>query len=208
MTVLTPDFYRREKVLPIARELIGKVLYTHIGNRITAGVITETEAYAGIMDRASHAYGGRLTGRTSVMYEPGGIAYIYLCYGIHSLFNVVTGPAGIPHAVLIRSVVPFEGLALMQKRRNTQKQNLHPFTGPAKVAQALGLHYRMTGENLSGNRVWIEDRNLPIPHSLIRSTPRIGVDYAGSDALLPYRFMIENIDTFTPWKSFTSDFYP
>lgn len=208
MALLTPDFYLGEEVLRIARELIGKVLFTHFGKQVTAGIITETEAYGGIIDRASHAYGGRHTGRTSVMYEPGGIAYIYLCYGIHSLFNVVTGPAGLPHAVLIRSVVPFENAATMLRRRKIKSPRLHHFTGPAKVSQALGLHYRMTGESLYGNKIWIEDRNLPIPHAQILSTPRIGVDYAGSDALLPYRFVIENIGTFTPWKSFTSDFYP
>ncbi len=114
--VLGNDFYQRPDVLGIARELIGKVLVANINGERTTGIITETEAYAGITDRASHAWNDRRTPRTEIMYGAGGHAYVYLCYGIHSLFNVVTNTIGIPHAVLIRAICPIEGLETMLMR--------------------------------------------------------------------------------------------
>src|SRR6187401_2200797 len=107
---LDDSFYVREDVVQISRELLGKVLVTRMGNKITSGIITETEAYNGIIDKASHAYNNRRTKRTEIMYHVGGTAYIYLCYGIHSLFNVVTNEKDIPDAVLVRSIIPDRGL--------------------------------------------------------------------------------------------------
>src|SRR5687768_3703218 len=118
MAKLEQDFYLNPDVTAVARLLIGKVLFTGSGGKITAGIITETEAYNGIADRASHAYGGRRTNRTEIMYCRGGTSYVYLCYGIHSLFNVVTNEEGTPHAVLIRSIFPYEGEKTILKRRN------------------------------------------------------------------------------------------
>jgi DNA-3-methyladenine glycosylase len=190
---LKESFYVREDVVQISRELLGKVLVTRFGNKITSGIITETEAYNGITDKASHAYNNRRTARTEIMYQKGGMAYVYLCYGIHSLFNVVTNKENIPHAVLIRAVAPEKGIKTMLNRRGTTTAGKKTFSGPGSVSQALGIHYSHTGENLSGNKIWIEDGGYDIAPKKIKTSPRIGVDYAGKDALLPYRFFIDAV---------------
>ena len=188
---LPESFYTRNNVVQISRELLGKVLCTDFGGKITAGVITETEAYEGITDRASHAFNNRRTKRTEIMYNKGGTAYVYLCYGIHSLFNVVTNKENIPHAVLVRAIHPLEGIDVMLKRRNSKLHGKSFTAGPGTVAQALGIHFSHSGESLLGNKIWIEDRGIKITSSRIQISKRIGVDYAGNDALLPYRFVIE-----------------
>jgi DNA-3-methyladenine glycosylase len=186
---LKKSFYLRPDVVAIARELLGKVLFSRVDGEVTAGIITETEAYNGIIDRASHAYGDRRTMRTEIMYAEGGSAYIYLCYGIHSLFNVVTNVKNVPHAVLIRSILPYKNEKLMLQRRGSEKYNKGIFTGPGKVCQALALHYSMSGTSLLGNVIWIEDKGISYNDESVMVTARIGVDYAGNDALLPYRFV-------------------
>ena len=182
-------FYRRGDVVLVSRELLGKVLCTRIGGAVTKAVITETEAYAGVGDRASHAYGGRRTQRTEPMFSEGGRAYVYLCYGIHHLFNVVTAEAGTPHAVLVRAGKPFEGLALMKRRRGGKATDKTLLAGPGSLAQALGITTRLTAESLLGSRIWIEDHGIVIDDGAVTAGPRIGVDYAGEDALRPYRFV-------------------
>ena len=107
----------RKDVVGIARELLGKVVCTRIDGELTTALITETEAYAGVTDKASHAYGDRRTKRTEPMYSTGGVAYVYLCYGIHHLFNVVTNKKDVPHAILVRSGKPLSGIKLMLERR-------------------------------------------------------------------------------------------
>jgi len=175
----------------MARSFLGKVLVTHISGQQTSGIITETEAYAGIHDRASHAYGNRNTSRTAPMYLDGGIAYVYLIYGIYSLFNIVTAPAGTPHAILIRAIFPLEGKDKMMKRRKTQ--HLAGLAdGPGKLSISMGIHYSDSGEDLQGNRIWIEDRGIVPAESEITAGPRIGVDYAGEDAFLSYRFLLKD----------------
>ena len=186
---LSKDYYTGNDVVKIARDLIGKVLFTNLGNEICAGVITETEAYNGSIDRASHAFNNRKTERTRVMFLEGGVAYVYLCYGIHSLFNVVTGSADVPHAVLIRAIKPVKGIPVMMKRRNVEVYRITDFSGPGKVAQALGIATKHTGESLEGKKIWIEDQGIIIRKKDLVVSPRIGVDYAGEDALLPYRFL-------------------
>ncbi len=185
------SFYSRGDVLIIARELLGKRIVTDINGIITSGVITESEAYNGVNDKASHAFGDRRTKRTETMYRQGGIAYIYLCYGIHSLFNVVTNVAGTPHAVLIRAIMPEFGKEAMADRIGrpiTDKEG----TGPGKVTKLLALKFTDDKADLiNGNKVWIENTKIEIPDEIIKVTKRIGVDYAGDDALLPYRFLIE-----------------
>lgn len=193
MAKLKQEFYLNPNVIEVARQLLGKVLFTGIDGKITAGIITETEAYNGIIDRASHAFGGRRTERTEIMYGKGGISYVYLCYGIHSLFNVVTNKEGIPHAVLVRSIFPYEGEKIILKRRNAGKIQAGLFKGPGKVANALGIHYSQSGTSLLGNKIWIEDRGIQLKDENITITPRIGVEYAGKDALLPYRFELRQI---------------
>jgi DNA-3-methyladenine glycosylase len=191
-TKLNASFYARTDVVRLSRTLLGKVLCTRLDGRLTEAVITETEAYAGVTDKASHAYGGRCTPRTEVMYREGGTAYIYLCYGMYSLFNVVTNVQDVPHAVLIRGAVPLTGLEVMLERMKKSKAAPGLLSGPGKLSKALGLHYSLTGASLLGDQIWIEDRGIKIPARAISITPRIGIDYAGDDAALPYRFVVED----------------
>jgi len=198
--ILPETFYQRDDVVQIARELLGKYLVTNFNGEYSAGMIIETEAYAGVTDRASHAWGGRLTNRTEVMYRNGGIAYIYLCYGMHSLFNIVTNKDGTPHAILIRGIRPAEGLDIMLQRSNRLIMNKDFGSGPGKVSKIMGIHYLMSGlriTNIDKNEpseqltIWIEDRGKSFADSEIVCTPRIGVDYAGEDAKLPWRFLLK-----------------
>jgi DNA-3-methyladenine glycosylase len=187
---LESSFYLRDDVVQISRELLGKVLCSKIDGAVTKALITETEAYAGVGDKASHAWGGRRTKRTEPMFAEGGIAYVYLCYGIHHLFNVVTGEAGTPHAVLIRAGRPLEGLHLMQQRRGKRAAGKALLAGPGSLAQALGITTKVTGESLLNGRIWIEDHGIAARPDLVTQGPRVGVDYAGDDALRPYRFAL------------------
>ncbi len=193
------EFYTRPEVLQIARELLGKVLVTEFEGRRTAGRITETEAYRAPDDRASHAFDNRRTARTEVMFQEGGRAYIYLCYGIHHLFNVVTAAEGSAHAVLIRGIEPLEGLETMIARRGgmpaqSRSSKVRLTTGPGALSQALGLTTQFTGQSLldPGSPVWIEDWNAPVLADEISAGPRIGVDYAGECAAWPWRFWLKN----------------
>ncbi|MCS7036663.1 MAG: DNA-3-methyladenine glycosylase [Saprospiraceae bacterium] len=201
MPRLTADFYLREDTLAVARELLGKILVTHFDGQRTAGVITEVEAYRAPEDRACHAYGNRRTPRTEVMFRPGGCAYIYLCYGLHHLFNVVSGPEGMAHAVLIRAVEPIEGRDIMcQRRKYAAWENLLPkqkialTTGPGALAQALGFHARQSGQSLTDphSPMWIEDQGMHLAETDIARGPRIGVDYAGECAQWEWRFWIKH----------------
>jgi len=185
------EFYIRDNVVLISRELLGKVLCTKMNGLVTKAIITETEAYAGIDDKASHAYGGRRTRRTEPMYGRGGAAYIYLCYGIHHLFNVVTSIAGTPHAVLIRAGKPLEGSDVMQKRRGKRRTDKMLLGGPGSLAKALGITTNLTGTSLLGNRIWIEDQRIPLDAEAVITGPRIGVNYAAEDAERAYRFRVD-----------------
>jgi DNA-3-methyladenine glycosylase len=189
---LTASFYTRPDVVQLSRELIGKVLCTRIDGLLCEAIITETEAYAGVTDRASHAYGGRRSRRTEVMYLPGGHAYIYLCYGMYSLFNVVTNGENIPHAVLIRGAQPLTGADAMCRRRKRNAPTDDLLNGPGKLAAAMGLHYSLTGTSLAGPVVWIEDRGIKVPRTAIAATPRVGVDDAGDDAKRRWRFVVRD----------------
>ena len=145
------------------RDLLGKVLCTSLNGELTTTMITETEAYAGVADKASHAYGGRRTKRTEPMFAAGGIAYVYLCYGIHHLFNVVTAKAGTPHAVLIRAGHPLSGVATILRRRDKQEVGKSLMAGPGSLACALGITTADTGADLQGGRIWIEAAVCQIP---------------------------------------------
>jgi DNA-3-methyladenine glycosylase len=186
------SFYRRRNVLEIARELPGKLLVTRFAAGETIGRIVELEAYNGIVDKASHAFGGRRTSRTAPMYAAGGIAYVYLCYGIHHLFNLVTGPADLPHALLIRAIAPVKGVPVMLERTGKLKPDSSLGRGPGNVAKALGISTQHTGWSLLNNDIFIADDGFVVPEKQIGVGPRIGVDYAGEDALLPYRFYIKD----------------
>ncbi len=194
------SFYLDDDVTGLARSLLGCRLWTRIDGIVTAGVIVETEAYDGLTDRASHAYGGRRTGRTGIFYKPGGVAYTYLCYGIHTLFNVITGPAEIPHAVLIRAIKPCEGIDTILNRRNHSSVKRNTAGGPGLVSQALGITTDLNGLVLTGDRVWLTNGLADEqPHEKeILATPRIGIDYAEKDALLPWRFRISDSQYTSP----------
>ncbi len=185
MNKLDRTFYANTDVVAVARKLLGKVLVTNINGELTSGVISETEAYAGAVDRASHAYGGKVTKRNAIMYGEPGFAYVYLCYGIHHLFNIVTDMPGIAHAVLVRAIHPLQGNEAMLRRRSAKVLTT---AGPGTLTQALGIRTSHTGTDLLGDLITIEDHGITIPRKSVIIGPRIGVDYAGKDALLPYRF--------------------
>ncbi len=188
---LDPGYYLNEDVVGLAKDLLGKVLYTKIGDEITAGIIVETEAYFGIKDKASHAYGGRRTNRTETMYGAGGIAYVYLCYGMHHLFNVVTSVENDPHAVLIRGIEPLIGIEIIEERRNMPHTKGAISAGPGSAAKALGIDKTFNAKNLSGNDIWIEDHGIKYNENDIAATPRVGIAYAKEHALLPWRFFVK-----------------
>lgn len=188
---LEKDFYLRDDVVLISKELLGKYLYTKFNNQLTGGIITETEAYAGATDKASHAYGNRRTKRTEVMYAEGGVTYVYLCYGMYPLFNIVTHKKDIPHAILVRGIHPTDGIDVMLLRTNKPKITKDFSNGPGKIAKALGIKCEHNGMNLTGNKIWLEDKGIKVKNKDIFITTRIGIDYAGKDALLPYRFILK-----------------
>ncbi len=185
-------FYRQKNVCAVAKGLIGKVLVTNFKGALTAGRIVETEAYNGVADKASHAWNGRRTQRTETMYLDGGVAYVYLCYGIHHLFNVVTNLADIPHAVLVRAVEPLLGVEAMLKRTGKTKADHTLTRGPGNMSKAMGILVKHNALGLQTDELFIADDGCRIRPSQIMATPRIGVDYAGEDALLPYRFILKD----------------
>lgn len=189
--ILPEEFYLREDVVTIAKDLLGKLIETRIDGVLTSGIIVETEAYAGVKDKASHAFGDRRTKRTEVMYSKGGTAYVYLCYGIHHLFNVVTNVKDIPHAVLVRAVEPVDGIETMLRRRGKEKLQPQLTAGPGAMSQALGITTNYTGVSLLNSEILIKDIGKAIPAKNIVSGTRVGVAYAGEDAYAPYRFSIK-----------------
>lgn len=186
---LSGEFYLREDLITISKDLLGKYLFTEFNGELTGGMIIETEAYRGPEDQASHAFGNRRTKRNESMYHEGGICYIYLCYGLHALFNVVTNHKDIPHAALIRALKPTEGIDYMLKRR--KRDSLKELTsGPGTLTQALGIHLTDNGTSLKSPQIWLEDRGIRVTEDDIIASPRVGVDYAGEHAKLPWRFRL------------------
>ena len=191
MQKLSTDFYERDDVTQIAKELLGKYIITTFEQQTTVGLIVETEAYAGIIDKASHAYNNRRTARTEVMFGPAGVSYVYLCYGIHHLLNVVSGTAGNPQAVLIRAIEPTVGIELMLERRKMEKLAARITAGPGALSQALGIDKQLNAKELSANEIWIEDSDRQYTEDEIVATTRIGVAYAQEHALWPFRFYLK-----------------
>ncbi|WP_375436995.1 DNA-3-methyladenine glycosylase [uncultured Hymenobacter sp.] len=185
------DFYRRPSPVQIARDLLGKHLYTKIGGVVTGGRIVETEAYAHLNDQACHSHLGRYTARTQIMYEPGGVAYVYLVYGRYALFNIITNEASKADAVLIRGLEPLEGIPEMLLRRGTTVVQRNLTGGPGLLTQALGISTQHYSTDLTGDVIWLEDHQETFPEELIIASPRVGIDYAGLDAALPWRFRIK-----------------
>lgn len=183
---LPRSFYQKPDVVQIAKDLLGKILVTQIEGILTAGKIVETEAYCGRGDKACHANGKR-TPRTEIMYAEGGRAYVYLCYGIHHLFNIVTNVEGQADAVLIRALEPIQGLDAMKERRNFTNAKLT--SGPGMLSQAMGIKVNMTGLDLCENEIWVVQNIKEEAFGILADT-RIGVEYAEEDALKPWRFVI------------------
>lgn len=191
MQKLAAEFYERGDVVQIAKDLLGKILVTKIDNVLTTGRIVETEAYVGLTDRASHSYNGKRTARNEAMYGPAGSSYVYICYGMHQMFNVVTNAAEVPDAVLIRAVEPMKGIPTMLQRTGKATLNTTLTKGPGNVGKAFGLHKSHTGISLLGSRIYIADDGFMLPPDKLGASQRIGVQYAGPDALLLYRFYIK-----------------
>jgi DNA-3-methyladenine glycosylase len=202
---LSASFFDRDDVVQIAQDLLGKHICTQLEGELSVGRIVETEAYRAPEDRASHAYNNRLTLRTRTMFGPPGHAYIYLCYGIHHMFNFVTGPEGTAHAVLLRGIEPVEGITHMLKRRNLIRLEPKLSAGPGIACKALGLSTQYDGTSLLEPQsvVWVEDRDgIVSPKDIVQGT-RVGVAYAGEDAFLPWRFSIRGNPYVSPGKGLT-----
>lgn len=187
---ITKEFYENEDVVDVAKQLLGKLLCTNIDGVFTSGKIVETEAYCGATDKACHAHLNRRTKRTEIMFGEGGHAYVYLCYGIHALFNIVTNKKGSADAVLIRAIEPVDGIEAMLERRKMDKTAYRLTAGPGILSQALGIDTSHYGTDLAGNLIWLEDHKVIVDNNEIISSARVGIDYAGEDALLPWRFRI------------------
>jgi DNA-3-methyladenine glycosylase len=189
---LPREFYTRPGVLTVARQLLGRLLVVPArdGSRVS-GIIVETEAYRAPHDRASHAFGGRRTGRSETMYRVGGTAYVYFVYGMYHQFNVVSNARDVPHAVLIRALEPVEGVPRMRRRRHGRPDR-DLTSGPGERGLALGIDRTFDGADLLGDRVWIEDGARRIRPAEVASGPRIGIDYAAEWADRPWRFWIRD----------------
>lgn len=185
------SFYDRKDVVKIAKELLGKIIVTNLDGKITSGRIVETEAYTGLTDRASHSFGGRRTVRNEHMYSSPGTAYVYICYGMHQMFNIVTNKKEIPDAVLIRAVEPLNGIDIMLKRTNKKILDKTLTRGPGNVGKALGIFKHHSGLFLLDEKIYLLDDKYKIENENIGVSKRIGVESAGADALLPYRFYIK-----------------
>lgn len=185
------SFYLRKDVVKIAKELLGKIVVTNLDGKITSGRIVETEAYIGITDKASHSFGGRRTARNEHMYSPPGKAYVYICYGMHQMFNITTNKKEIPDAVLIRAVEPLNGIDIMLKRTNKKILDKTLTRGPGNVGKALGIFKHHSGLFLLDEKIYLLDDNYKIENENIGVSKRIGVESAGADATLPYRFYVK-----------------
>ena len=192
MTKLSQSFYTRPDVVQISKELLGKYLFTRMDGVLTGGKIVETEAYSGENDLACHSHSGRRTARTEIMFHTGGVAYTYLIYGIYTLFNIITNQAGRADAVLIRAIEPTEGIPEMLLRRGHTKVTRRLTAGPGLLTLVLGINTKHYGTDLTGDVIWLEDQNEIVSEDQIIASPRVGVGYAGTDALLPWRFRLKN----------------
>jgi len=190
MKKLPQSFYARRDVVSIARELIGKILVTNVDHALTSGRIVETEAYVAHTDRASHSFGGKRTPRNEHMYEGPGTAYVYICYGLHHMMNIVTNEKNIPDAVLIRAVEPLEGVRVMLRRTGKKAGDRSLTRGPGNVGKALGITRDHSGSRLSGPEIYVAGDDFRLEPGQVGVSPRIGVESAGGDALLPYRFFL------------------
>jgi DNA-3-methyladenine glycosylase len=196
--LIPSSFYQSQNVVDISKKLLGKYLVTNIDTKLCVGKIVETEAYRAPDDKACHAYNNKRTARTETMFLQGGLAYVYLCYGIHNLFNVVTAPEGAAHAVLIRALEPVDGIEFMMERRNLKNLESTLTNGPGKLTAAMGIQRTHNGSSLfDNNSIWIEDRGDHIKNDEMIESPRVGIGYSAECSNWPWRFRIEG----NPWTS-------
>ncbi len=188
---LNLDFYLRKDVVETARQLLGKILVTNFEGIFTSARVVETEAYVALTDKASHSYNGKRTSRNEHMYAKGGTSYVYICYGMHHLFNVVTNEKNIPDAVLIRAAEPLKGIEDMLIRTGRTKIDYTLTKGPGNMSRALGISKIHSGVSLKGGEIFLVDDGFIVPAEMMGASKRIGIDGAGEDALLPYRFYIK-----------------
>lgn len=184
-------FYDRDDVVKIARDLLGKILVTRMNGIRCSGRIVETEAYAGVNDRASHAFGGKRTSRSEHLYGDPGTLYVYICYGMHHLVNVITNKKDVPHGVLIRALEPLEGIEEMLIRTGKESLDFTLTRGPGNLARAMGLSKEDSGGNFFSEEIFLEDDGLRYKNNQVVITQRIGVESAREDAELPYRFIVK-----------------
>src|ERR1017187_211933 len=191
MKKLPLSFYARKDVVSISKDLIGKIIVTNFDGIITSGRIVETEAYIAFTDKASHSFSGKRTPRNEHMYSAAGTAYVYICYGMHQMLNIVTNENNIPDAILLRAVEPLQGIDQMLKRRGKKESDKTLTQGPGNVGKALGISKLHSGFSLLGNEIYLTEDNFKISLEQIGKSPRIGVESAGKDAKLPYRFYVK-----------------
>lgn len=187
---LPVGFYRQDDVVSVARDLLGKYVYSLVDGQLTGGIIVETEAYRGPHDRGSHAYNNKRTPRNEMMYSAGGVAYMYICYGIHDMLNIVTGTEGMSHAALIRAIEPIEGLDIMRIRRGVFDQDLRLCQGPGALAKALGLTKLHNGADLQGDIVWLTDHGITYRDEQVVASARVGMNFEGPYKTIPWRFYV------------------
>lgn len=187
---LPVDFYQQSDVVSVARQLLGKHVYSLINGNLTGGIIIETEAYRGPDDRGSHAFNNKRTPRNEMMYRAGGVAYMYICYGIHDMLNIVTGTDGMSHAALIRAIKPTEGLEIMRIRRGIFDQDRRLCQGPGALAKALGLTKLHNGEDLQGEALWLTDEGTNFDDDQVIASARVGMNFDGPFKTIPWRFYV------------------
>ncbi len=205
--ILPSEFYQQSSVVEVAQQLLGKYVYTYVEQIWRGGIIVETEAYCGATDRACHAYPDKRTKRTETMYQAGGIAYMYLCYGIHTMFNIVSNVENKADAILIRAIEPTTGIATMLQDRNIKKLERRLTAGPGCLTKALGMTLQMDRVSLQGPHIWISSQcketatlSKTYQKKEVICSPRVGIDYAGKDALLPWRFRVKDSKWTSPAK--------
>ena len=193
MSILPKSFYTRTDVVKVSKELLGKLLVSRINGVLTAGTIVETEAYRAPDDKACHAYQNKRTPRTEVMFHEGGCAYVYICYGIHHLFNVVSGEKDMAHVILIRGIEPIKGVEHMMERRGLNQLKPALTAGPGSLSKALGIKKELSGVSLLDrkSKIWIEDQGLNIDKNEIVAGPRVGMSTAEECSHWPWRFRIK-----------------
>lgn len=189
---LEQKYYQSDDVVGIARDLIGRTIYSRADGLLTAGIIVETEAYRGPEDRGSHAFGGLRTARNEMMYAGGGSIYMYICYGIHDMLNIVTGVEGSSHAILIRAIQPVIGIDIMELRRASPARSANRLgSGPGLVAKVLGLGKKDNGRALDGELIWVGADKIRVDDGDIVAAPRIGLNIPEPFLSIPWRFYLK-----------------